>query len=66
MEWDVTSVREAAHALAGTNIVVIADDSGSMVASVQDSPVPPAPGILMTIDHMSNKQARTRVLYLQP
>ena len=45
MEWDITSVREAAHALSGANVVVIADDSGSMAASVRDSPVPPAPGI---------------------
>ena len=45
MEWDITSVREAAHALSGANVVVIADDSGSMAASVRDSPIPPAPGI---------------------
>lgn len=44
MEWDLTSIKEAAHALAGAIVVVIADDSGSMRAAVRDSPIPPPPG----------------------
>eukprot|EP01048_Picozoa_sp_COSAG05_P027904 COSAG05_NODE_8373_length_709_cov_1.096721_2_plen_65_part_01 len=48
MEWDITSVREAAHALSGANVVVIADDSGSMGSAVRKSPVPPPPGKYVT------------------
>ena len=44
MEWELTSIKEAAHALAGAIVVVIADDSGSMRTAVRNSPVPPAPG----------------------
>jgi hypothetical protein len=44
MEWDLASIQEAAHALAGTIVVVIADDSGSMRSAVRNSPVPPPPG----------------------
>lgn len=44
MEWDLESIKHAAHALAGANVVVIADDSGSMGSSVRNSPVAPPPG----------------------
>lgn len=44
MEWDMASIKAAAHALAGAVIVVIADDSGSMNSGVRDSPVHPPPG----------------------
>jgi hypothetical protein len=44
LEWDTASIQEAAHVLAGANVVVIADDSGSMGHSVRNSPVPPPPG----------------------
>lgn len=44
LEWDLSSIKAAAHALAGTIVVVIADDSGSMRSPVRDSPVPPPPG----------------------
>ena len=48
MEWDVASIKEAAHALAGANVVIIADDSGSMGQAVRNSPVPPPPGKFVT------------------
>lgn len=44
MEWDLTSIKAAAHALAGAIVVVIADDSGSMQTAVRNSPIPPPPG----------------------
>jgi hypothetical protein len=48
MEWDMTSIKVAAHALAGAVVVVIADDSGSMCSAVRNSPVPPPPGKYVT------------------
>ena len=48
MEWDAESIKEAAHALAGANVVIIADDSGSMGSAVRNSPVPPPSGKYVT------------------
>ena len=48
MEWDLASIQAAAHALAGTIVVVIADDSGSMRSPVRNSPVSPPPGKYVT------------------
>lgn len=48
MEWDPASIKEAAHALAGAIVVVIADDSGSMRTPVRNSPVAPPPGKYVT------------------